>query len=309
MGIRGAVVRYELVSPHDEVEAYPGRVVGYAVVLYAVFEAVLAVGDAAYLLPHPALGVVHELLVGLVDEVDAVPVQQVFQALLCNVERPYHGVEVAPSMGRSAVVGEDHLPDIFGILAPAHDFDQRKAQSLLVDLGGGGGERSRRHASDLGDVPDVRNEAEDLSFVVDGLDHGVLRHVAATAVRVVVNNDVARLEVLQPVLLDGPLDGVEDCPELGWAELRLRDHVAVAVEDHAREVEALVEDGRVGGLHHGDTHLAADVDQLVVEYAQRDLVYGGSVVRHVLPPTRLRKNTPRPSFGRSPFRKIERDYI
>ena len=62
--------------------------------------------------------------------------------------------------------------------------------------------------------------------------------------------------------------------ELGRAELGLPDHVAVAVEQHAREVEALVEDRREGGAHHRDAHLAADVHEAVVDDRERDRVDG-----------------------------------
>ncbi len=108
--------------------------------------------------------------------------------------------------------------------------------------------------------------------VEDGLDHAVLRQVAAAAERVVVEDDVARVEVLLADLEDRPLDDVDDRPEMGWAELGLRDHLALGVEDRAREVEPFVEERRVRRVAHRDAHLAGGRDEVVVDDLERDLV-------------------------------------
>ena len=56
----------------------------------------------------------------------------------------------------------------------------------------------------------------------------------------------------------------------GRAELGAGDHVALGVGERAGEVEALVEDRRVGRLHQQDAHLAADRHHGGVEDAHHD---------------------------------------
>src|SRR4029077_20695581 len=46
--------------------------------------------------------------------------------------------------------------------------------------------------------------------------------------------------------------------------------VAAPVEEHAREVESLVEDRREGRADHRDAHLAADVHEVVVDHGEGD---------------------------------------
>ena len=94
----------------------------------------------------------------------------------------------------------------------------------------------------------------------------MLGHVAGAAVRVVVEDDVALLEGVEPELLDRPLDRELDRADLRRAELGLRDHVPRRVEDDAREVERLVEDRRVGRRHHRHAHVAAAARQIVVDH-------------------------------------------
>ena len=155
---------------------------------------------------------------------------------------------------------------------PRMDLHRRQPQALLVDLAGVGGESAHRLAADLGEVGDVADEPVQLAAVVYRLDHGVLGQVAAAAVGIVVHHHVAGGEVLQSHLGDGPLHGVEDRPDLRRAELGVGDHLRVAVEHHAGEVQPLVEDRGVGGLHHRQPHLAAGVDQVVVDDGEGDAV-------------------------------------
>ena len=267
------VVEDDALAAHHRgaVDAVP-LVRHYAVVLDPVLERVLAVGDLRDLGAHAPLGVVHELLAGADHGVEPVAVQKLVQAPFGDRQRADHGVKVAPRRARRAVVGEDDLPEVVDVLAAAHDLHRRQPQTLLVDLAGVGGESAHRLAADLGEVGDVADEAVQLATVVHRLDHRVLGQVAAAAVGIVVHHHVAGGEVLQPHLGDGPLHGVEDRPDLGRAELGVGDHLRVAVEHHAGEVETLIEDRGVGGLHHRQPHLAAGVDQVVVDDGEGDAV-------------------------------------
>ena len=107
------------------------------------------------------------------------------------------------------------------------------------------------------------------SLVEDGFHHQMLGHVALTAVRVVVDVDVAGAEGIESDLVEHPLHRVLAGAEHRRAELRLPDEIAAEIEEHAGEIEPFIEDGGVAGPHHGGAHLAADVDERVVDDAQR----------------------------------------
>ena len=143
-----AVVGDELVVSHCQRKPYPGRVRGHAVVLHAILEGVLAVGNLTDLLTHPAFGVVHQLDGSPVDELDPVLVQQCLEAALGDVQRANHGVKVAPGVRGRAMVVQDYLPDILHVLASPHDLHQGQPQPLLVDVRGGCGEGAWSHPSE-----------------------------------------------------------------------------------------------------------------------------------------------------------------
>ena len=191
---------------------------------------------------------------------------------LGEVERAHHRAEVAERDPRRAVVGEDDLPDVVDVLAAPLDLHGRQEQALLEDLGRVAGEAAGRLGADLRHVRDVRDEGDELALPEHRLQQHVLGHVAGAAVRVVVQDDVALVERVEPELLDRPLDGELDRADLRGAELGLREHVARRVEDDAREVERLVEDRRVGRRHHRHAHVAAAARQVVVDHRERDRI-------------------------------------
>ena len=119
-----AEVGDNLVVADDHRHPNPGGVIRSAIVLHAVLEGILAVRYLPNLFPHPPLGVVHERGAGLVDDGHPVLIQELVQAALRDVQRPDHGVEVAPGMPWRAVVGQDDLPDVLHVFAAAHDLDQ-----------------------------------------------------------------------------------------------------------------------------------------------------------------------------------------
>ena len=102
------------------------------------------------------------------------------------------------------------------------------------------------------------------------LEEGVLGAVQAAAIGVVVEDDVALLQGLERDLLGAGLDQQRHAADHGRAELGAGDHVALGVGERAGEVEALVEDRRVGRLHQQDAHLAADRHHGGVEDAHHD---------------------------------------
>ena len=140
------------------------------------------------------------------------------------------------------MVRHDQPPQIHVVHVALDDLHRRNAQALLEDLGRVRGEAPDRLAADLRQVADVGDEAEQLALVEDGSDHRVLGDVRTATVWVVVEDHVAGLERIDAELLERPAHDEEARRDLGRAELRLADHVAAPIEEHAREVEALVED-------------------------------------------------------------------
>ena len=206
------------------------------------------------------------------DELGAVAVEQLDQPPLGDSQRADLGVDVAPGVPRRAVIGHDQPPKLEVVLVAPDDLDRRDPQALLEDLGGIGGEAADGLAADLRQVADVGDEPAQLVLVEDGTDHRMLGDVSPAAVGIVVEHDVAGLERVDPELLHRPADDEHARRELRGAELRLSDHVAAVVEQHAREVEPLVEDRREGGPGHRDPHLAADVHEAVVEDRELDRI-------------------------------------
>ena len=211
---------------------------------------------------------------------DAVLLDELQDAALAHVQRADHRLQVAVGDPRRADVRHDDVPDGVDVPAALDDLQRRDPQALLEDLGGVAGEPARHLAADLRHVPDAGGEGDELVAGEHRLDDAVLREVAAAPERVVVEDHVAGVEVLLADLEDRPLDDVDDGAEVRGAELRLGDHLAAVVEDRAREVQALVEEGRVGRVPHRDAHLAGGRDEVVVDDLEGDLVDGCGRVAH-----------------------------
>ena len=103
--------------------------------------------------------------------------------------------EVHLHQAGQANVGEDQVPRVAALHAGREQPHRREAHRLLVTLGGVGRPRAERHAADVDEVrrrrdpPDERVADEHRPADLD-----VLRVVAATAVRVVGHEHVARRE-------------------------------------------------------------------------------------------------------------------
>src|SRR6185437_478055 len=155
------------------------------------------------------------------------------------------------------------------------DLHRWQPQSLLIDFLGVGREPADGLSSDLRYVRDVRYKAVELAAEEHGLYDCVFRHMAAAPIGIVVHDDVARLEAVNSELVEGPFHRVKNGADLRRTEFGVGDHLAVAIEDDAGKIQPLVEDRRVGGLHHRHAHFPARVDQEVVENGQPDAVERG----------------------------------
>ena len=170
------------------------------------------------------------------------------------------------------MVREQDAPHVAHVLAACHQPDRGKSQALLEDVDRVGCERAHRHAPDLGDVGDDPREPHERALVEDGLDERVLGKVGAAVVGVVRDDHVARVERVPADLLEQPAHAEERGRDQGGVHLGLGDQLPLGVEEHAGEVEPLVEDRRVGRPPHRRGHLAADRPEGVVDHGERDLV-------------------------------------
>jgi hypothetical protein len=116
------------------------------------------------------------------------------------------GVDVARDHLRHARVRERHAVDVVDALAAAEELDAGKDRAFLEYVDGVG--RVRLLAADVEPVALDRRVADQLLVVEEDRHHhrGILR-MRAGAVRIVVEDDVARLErFLAADRLDGGLD-------------------------------------------------------------------------------------------------------
>ena len=146
------------------------------------------------------------------------------------------------------------------VLAALDELDRRQPQALLVDVGRVGGEAARRLAADLGQVADVAGErrparrrgrsASSSCARACGSCRGTGR-CGRRRRRARRSSSPSSSSVQRTVL--------RDRAHHRRRVVLLGDQVALAVEQHGREVEPLVEDRRVRRLHHHERHLGGDV--------------------------------------------------
>ena len=291
------VIHHDFVAAHvDFRREAVGRVGQHAIVLDDPFRRIGAVGHARDRLPHHHFGHVLDLLRQQVEAVDAQAVDEVHDAPLGQIGRPHHRHQVAARHLGRAHVGRDDREDVLDRLVVLVDLDRRQPQALLEDVARIA-EGRRHHAADIGHVRDVGRVGHHLVLVEAGLQRHELRHVAAAAIGIVVEDHVARMHVFGPTSLMAhstvctiaPMCAGQKSP---WAIIW-----PAAVEDHAGEVARLVEHRRVRGAQHGRAHLLAGADQVVardfeldrvVDIQVGDAALGGCVLHHLTPPPESR---------------------
>ncbi len=244
---------------HLEVDAQ--RFVADAVVVHVVGVLVNAVGYLVQVGAHLGLGTVFQFGDAGPDGVGSVAIQELAQAALTDFEGGQVGLDVAAPFAGHADVGEDEFQEVFVEDAFAKQLDRRDAQSLLVDLGGAGGEAAGDHAADVRPVAAVGEEDEQLAVVEEGLHHADVHQVGSAGVGIVDEEEVALVDV---VAVDGAQDGLGGelhyADEEGQAPASLGDDLTgVGFVDAVGEVVGLGDDRRKGGALHGQVHLFGDL--------------------------------------------------
>ena len=172
-----------------------------------VLERVDAVGQRRELGAHQALAEQLELVQVAAALGRAVPLEDLDQAALAGAAGGDLGAQVADHLDRLARVLLDDPEHGLVLAAGLVELEQRQPQPLLVDLGRVHGDRAGREAADVDVVRHRRGVPLELAVVEDRLDHvDVGQVLAAEAVRVVGDEDVAGLDVLAEVLADVPHD-------------------------------------------------------------------------------------------------------
>ena len=135
------------------------------------------------------------------------------------------------------------------------------------------GESARHHATDLSDMADRYCVSKQYAIHEYRLDEAVLRSMHAAAVRIVGDDDIAFLDALMWDFLRCCLEHQRHAADLRRIEFGDTDHLAPGVAEAAGEIHALVEDRRIGGLHHRQAHLAANRNQRGIDDVHGDHVH------------------------------------
>ncbi len=255
---------------HGQLDRDPQRLGLVAEPVDEVLERVHPVGERCELGPHQALAQLLQLVQVATALERAVALEDLDQAALARTAGRDLGPQVADHLDRLARVLLDDPHHRLVLAAGLVELEQRQPQPLLVDLGRVHGDRPGREPADVDVMRHRRGVPLELAPVEDRLDHVHVRQVlAAEAVRVVGEEDVARVDVLAEVLPDVPHDRRER-PELDGEGQPLRDQLAVAVAERRRVVHRVADDRRVRAAHHDERHLVGHRRERVLDHLERD---------------------------------------
>jgi hypothetical protein len=176
------------------------------------------------------------------------------------------GQKVAPALVGGPDVGQEQVEDALVQPATGIEFQRRDDQAFLEKLGGQG-HGSRGHAADVGVVGPVGHEEAEPAAQEDGRYAGDVRKVGATAVRVVQDGQVARLEGHDP---ERGLDREGHGPEVDGDVRALGQGLAPAIEKGAGEVLSFLDVGGEGRPAQDGGHLLGDGDEDVLEQLDLD---------------------------------------
>ena len=147
----------------------------------------------------------------------------------------------------------------------------------------GEGLRERRHragdnATDLGVMGAAGGEEHQLAgrLIVNRRDDGDIGQVRATSIRIVGDEDIARLEAR--IVFDDPPHGFAHRTEMNRNVRCVHDQLAARRKDAAREVEPLLHVRREARLLQCDPHLLGDRGEQMVEDLNPNGVGGESRV-------------------------------
>lgn len=159
-------------------------------------------------------------------------------------------------------------------LAAVPDLHRRNAQALGIDLGGVGVVAGRHGAADIGEMPLADRPVDQLALVEDRLVHAGIDGVAAAEGRIVVQDQVAFVDV---VAEEGRhrLHGGDERAEMDRDVLALQDHLRPAIEKRGRIVVRQVKDRRTGRFLQRERHFALGGFEHAAHHRKGDRIYLG----------------------------------
>ena len=168
-------------------------------------------------------------------------------------------IDVALDLQRLAHIGADDAHQVVVHPSCARQRHQRDRQPLLEHLAA---VRPHAEPADIDDMHRAGEQPDRLAAQKGRADHGQIVQMAAGQPRIVGDVVVALLHRVEREGVEEMLDrGGHRIDVAGGAGHRLRQHVAVAVEDPGRQVAGLAHRGRKGGAHQGLRLLLDDGDQ------------------------------------------------
>ena len=229
---------------------------------------VFAVGDLGDFPPEHLLGIGHPVLAGLLDDAQPIALDQVEVAPLGELAGRDHRLDVALVGRRRAHVLQDVAPEpvlphafhrelhgtvdvAFGVDIDRVDVDPRIGAADVEQVGG----RAR--------------EPHNFVPVVDRHDDRAVGRVGGAIIRVVVEDDVAFVDV--PVeQLDDVLHDARHRAHEHRRRFRFRQHEAVAIEDAGAEIFGFADDRRIGHAVEHARHLLSDGGKRAADDALHD---------------------------------------
>ena len=259
------------------------RLVDHTVRVHPRATVVIAVGDGRDARAHLLLRAPLELLDARLHGVSTVAIDECGEAALTDVQCGGLGLDVADTLVRDADVGQDDGEDLLVHHPALEELHRGKAQSLLLHLGGVGGESPGHHAAGVRPVAGVGEPREQLAPVEERFDEPDVHQVGAAQVGVVDDEEVAGREV--PGALDHRLGAeLHGADEDRQSQLALRDQLAGGgVVDAVGAIQRLGDHRAERGADERQVHLVAHLLQAVLDHREGDRIEparaGGNVRR------------------------------
>ncbi len=190
-----------------------------------------------------------------------------------------------------AHIGPDDCSDCRILDAAVHQLGGGDDEALLIELRRTNGIAPGHHAANVGVMDEASRKGHECAAVEHRSIHADVRQVAAAAVRIVRNKDVARLHCLGGKHLQDLRQHELHRAEVTWNGDRLGDDLALAREDRTRRIMPLLDVVRISRAQDCELDFLGDRSQSIRENLKsiRTLV---SSDRHEPRPFRVRIRLP-----------------
>ena len=241
-----------------------------AVVVDVALARIAAIGNPGDLGFHHAPRRLEQRLLVRREVLEAVLAEQLEQAPLADRGGADLGLHVV-AHDVEADVGEDQLPDILAQLALLDHLDRRDAQPFLPDFGRVRVVAAGDRAADVGLVPLDRGPGDEPALEEHRLVHRDVVVLVAEAEHVVVEDDVAGVDLVAEIALD-VLAHRRQRERQDRQVLGLLQHAAFGVVEAGDEILGFAQDRRARRLLHRDAHLVGDRLERARVHRQQDRI-------------------------------------